>query len=96
MGSRLGTTARMNQARCVYRAQRHPAANQNRRLNQSPINALIDLEITGRLRCQIPGWLNSNTLARQRITTVAPQGWPACRGDVWGFGVDPDVLQYLA
>ena len=74
MSSRLGTTARMNQARCVYRAQRHPAANQNGRLNQSPINALIDLEITGRLRCQIPVRLNSNTLARQRITTVAPQG----------------------
>ena len=85
----------MRRAACAGR-RAIPEANQNRRLNQSPINALIDLEITGRLRCQIPVRLNSNTLARQRITTVAPQGWPACRGDVWGFGVDPDVLQYLA
>ena len=80
----------------MYRAQSHPAANQNRRLNQSPIIALIYRVITGRLRSQIPVRLNSNTLARQRITTVVPQGWLACRGDVWGLGVDPDVVQSLA
>ena len=66
----------------MNRAQGHPAANQNRRLNQSPIIALIYRVITGRLRCLIPVRLNSNTLARQRITTVVPQGWSACRGAI--------------
>jgi hypothetical protein len=40
--------------------------------------------------------LYSNTLARQRITTVVPQRWHTRRGYVRGPGVDPDVVEDLA
>ena len=47
------------------------AANQNRRLNQSPVDALIDLEFRCWLCCIIPIWLNLDTLTRLRITAIA-------------------------
>ena len=59
----------------MYLAQSHPAANQNRRLNQSSIDALIDLVIRSRLRCQIPVRLNNkfspaSALSDRRLTGV--------------------------
>lgn len=72
--------------------QRHPAAIQNRRFDLSPIDALINLVIGGRLLCQIPVRLDRNTLNRLRVAVV-PQRWSARRGYVRGLGVDPDVLQ---
>ena len=67
--------------RGVYRAQRHPAAIQNRRFDLSPIDALINLAIGGWLCCQIPIRLDVHPVIHLRITTVIPQWRLACRGD---------------
>ena len=56
-----------------------PAANPNRRVAQSPVDALIDLIVGCGLRRQISVWLDFDTLAHLRITLI-PQRWPACRG----------------
>jgi len=47
------------------------------------------------LQRHIPIRLAWHLVARLRITLL-PQRWPACRGDVWGFGLDTDVVEYLA
>jgi hypothetical protein len=60
-------------------AQVHPAAGVNRRFGLSPVDALIDLKVRCRLRCQIPVWLGRNTLTDVRITVI-PQRKPARRG----------------
>ena len=69
-----------------------PAASQNRRLNQSPIDALINLVIGGRLCCQIPIRRDVHPVIHLRITAI-PQRWPANRGYVYGLRVDPNVIQ---
>lgn len=75
-------------------AQVYPAASQNRRINRSPIDTLINLVVRSRLPCQIPVRLNVHPVLHLR-TTVLPQRWPACRAYVRGFGLHPDVCQYL-
>ena len=75
----------------------YPAASQNRRLNHSPIDALIDLKVGCSLRCQVPICrLDLHLVIHLRITTVIPQRWPARRGYVRGLGVHPDVIKDLA
>lgn len=71
--------------RRVRRAQAYPTASQSRRLNPSPIDALIDLVVGCRLRRQVPIGLNVHPLTRLRITTVIPQRWPARRGNLRRF-----------
>lgn len=69
----------------------------NRRLNQSPIDALIYIkigEIGGRLFCKIPMRLDVHPVIAVRVAVI-PQRWPACRTNVRGLGLHPDVLQYL-
>lgn len=71
--------------RRVCQAQAYPAANQNRRLNQSPTDALIDLIVRCRLRRQIPVcWLDLRPVIHLRITVI-PQRWSACRGNMRRF-----------
>ena len=69
----------------VYGAQNQPPANQNRRLNHSPIDTLIDLLVGGRLHRLIPVGcpveLDRNTPTDVRIA-VTPQRWPARQGHV--------------
>ena len=72
--------------------QSQPAASQNRRFAQSPTDALIDLKVGCRLRCQIPIRLDGNTLTDMRIAVI-PQRWPARRGYVWWLRVDTDVIE---
>ena len=72
-------------------AQASPAANQNRRLNQSPTDALIDLVSGGRLCCQIPVGLHLDTLAHLRIT-LAPKRRPTCRGNAWWLRTQIAIL----
>jgi len=55
------------------RAQPHLAANQNRRLNQSLIGAVIDFVIQVRLCCRAPIRLGFDTLAHLRSITVLPK-----------------------
>ena len=71
-----------------------PAASQNPRLNQSPIDALIDIKLGHRLRRQIPIRLDLGALTHLRIT-ILPQRRPARRRDVRRLRPHPDVLQYL-
>ena len=44
------------------------AARLNCRVAQSPVDALIDLRVGYRLRCQIPTWLEFYILTHQHIT----------------------------
>jgi hypothetical protein len=73
--------------------QRLPAAIQNRRFDLSPIDALINLVIGGRLLCQIPIRLDVHPVIHLRITTLLPQRWPARRGYVRVLGLHPDVVK---
>jgi hypothetical protein len=73
--------------------QRLPAAIQNRRFDLSPIDALINLVIGGRLLCQIPIRLDVHPVIHLGITTLLPQRWPARRGYVRGLGLHPDVVK---
>lgn len=56
--------------RGVCRAQNPPAAIQNRRLCQSPADALIYLIVRCRLRCQIPIRFDLRPVTHLRITTI--------------------------
>ncbi len=56
----------------------NPAASQNRRLNHSPTDALIDTVVGGRLLSQIPIRLDLPLVIHLSITTVVPQRWPVC------------------
>src|SRR3990167_451858 len=60
-----------------------------------PTDALIDLEVRGRLGRFIPVWGWLHALCGLRVALV-PQWRPACRGDVRRLRLHPDVLQYLA
>jgi hypothetical protein len=53
---------------------------QNRRFCLSRIDALINLIARRGLCCQIPVWLDCNTLTRLRVATL-PQRRPACQGN---------------
>ena len=81
--------------RGVYRAQSHPAASQKRRFRQSPIDALIDIKVGGRLFCKIPIGLDVHPVIAVRVAVI-PQRWPACRRDVRGLRVHPDVIEDLS
>jgi hypothetical protein len=70
----------------------YPAATQTRRLARSPTDALINLIVRCRLRCQIPIGLNVHPLIRLRIAVI-PQWWPAHRGYVRELRVDTDVIE---
>ena len=48
----------------------HPAATQNRRFTDSPIDALIDGKARCRLCCQIPFRLDFDTITDLRITAI--------------------------
>jgi hypothetical protein len=77
----------------MYRAQRHPAAIQNRRFDRSPIDALIDLKVGCGLCGQIPVRFDLQLVIHLRITAVIPQRWSARWGYVRGLGVHPNVIQ---
>jgi hypothetical protein len=79
----------------MCQAQPCPAANQSRRLNQSPTDAQINLVIGGRLCGQVPVRLDLRPVLDLRIIKVRPRRWPERRGYVWGLGVDPSVVQDL-
>jgi hypothetical protein len=55
--------------RRVRRAQVYPAVSQNRRLKQSPTDALIDTKVWSRLRRQIPVWLDWHPVIHLRINS---------------------------
>ena len=67
---------------------------QNRRFAQSPTDARINIKVGGRLRCQIPVWLNAHPLISLRIAAI-PQRWPTCRGNMRRFSINPDVIKDL-
>ena len=71
-----------------------PSLSNSTQLN-SPTDALIDLNVRGRLGRFIPvcGWLKGFTGLR---ITVIPQRRPACRGDARRLCLCPDVIQYVA
>ena len=71
--------------RRVCRAHRYPPASLSHRFASSPVDALIDLKVGCRLRCQIPVcWLDLRPVIHLRIT-VLPQWRPARRGYVRRF-----------
>ena len=78
----------------LARAQLLPRSDGYRRFTGSPIDALVYLVIGCGLRCQIPIRLALHPVIHRRIT-LNPQRWPACWRDVWGFGLYPDVFEYL-
>ena len=82
--------------RRVCRAHRYPPASLSHRFARSPVDALVDLKVRCRLRCQIPVcWLDLRPVTHLRIAVI-PQRWSARRGYVWGFRVHPDVIEDLS
>ena len=81
-----------NSAFSPLRTQPLPAALQNRRINQSPVDALIDLIVWCGLRRHIPVWLGLYPVILLH-TTVVPQRGPACRGDARWFGLHTNVVE---
>ncbi|MEI8324607.1 MAG: hypothetical protein WCH44_04445 [Betaproteobacteria bacterium] len=78
----------------MLRAQPLPAAQLSRRLNQSRIDALIDLLVRCRLRRQIRIWLDLRTVSHLRIATVIPQRWSARRGHARWLGLCTHVVDW--
>ena len=76
----------------LARAQLRPRSDGYRRFTGSPIDALVYL--VG-LSCQIPIQLALRTIIHRRVAAL-PQRWPACRGDVRGGRLHPDVVQDVA
>ena len=76
----------------LARAQLLPRSDGYRRFTGSPIDALVYL--VG-LSCQIPIRLALRTIIHRRVAAL-PQRWPACRGDVRGGRLHPDVVQDVA
>jgi hypothetical protein len=76
----------------LARAQLLPRSDGYRRFTGSPIDALVYFVVGCGLCCQIPIRLALRTIIHRRIA-VLPQRWPACRGDVRGFRLHPDVVQ---
>ena len=76
----------------LARAQLLPRSDGYRRFTGSPIDALVYL--VG-LSCQIPIRLALRTIIHRRVAAL-PQRWPACRGDVRGGRIHPDVVQDVA
>ncbi len=68
-----------------------PAASQNRRLNQLPIDPLIVVVGCGK-RCKIPARLERNILTDLRIAGIL-QWWPACRGYVRWLRAHPVEIE---
>ena len=69
--------------RLICRTHSYPAASLSHCFGKipsparSPVDALIDLVVGGRLRCQIPFGLNVHPVIRLRIAVI-PQRRPAC------------------
>ena len=76
----------------LARAQLLPRSDGYRRFTGSPSDALVYL--VG-LSCQIPIRLALRTIIHRRVAAL-PQRWPACRGDVRGGRLHPDVVQDVA
>lgn len=72
-----------------------PRSCRNRRFTESPIDALVHLVVWNGLCRHVPIWLSLHPVIHLRITTVTPQRWPACRGDVRWLRICPDVIEYL-
>jgi hypothetical protein len=57
----------------------YPAAQLNRHFSQSPIDALINFVVRGRLRHHTQIWLNFKTFANRRVAAIS-QRLPTFRG----------------
>ena len=72
-----------------------PRSCRNRRFTESPIDVLVYLVVGSGMGRQITIRLELHPVVRLRIAVI-PQRWSACRGNVLGLGVNPDVINDLA
>jgi hypothetical protein len=76
----------------LARAQLLPRSDGYRRFTGSPIDALVYLKVGA--GCAARSQSGSPCAPSSTgASTVLPQRWPACRGDVGGLRLHPDVVQ---
>ncbi len=66
--------------RLICRTHSYAAASLSHRFARSPVDALIDLLVGGRLRCQIPIGLNVPPVIRLRIAVIPQRARVMCGG----------------